>query len=66
MKVYINPFTTARFVVLQFGPILYGWGSNINKSCEVNLQDNIILFFVTDTWIVKHYVQGSYNLMFQN
>ena len=44
-----NPFTTAHFVVFQFGPILYGWGSNINKSCEVNLQDNIILFFVTDT-----------------
>ena len=47
----LNPFTTAHFVVFQFGPILYGWGSNIilNKSYEVNLQDNIILFFVTDT-----------------
>ena len=60
----INPFTTAHFVVFQFGPILYGCWSNINKSCEVNLQANTILLFVTDTWIVEHYVQGSYNLMF--
>ena len=31
-----NPFITAHFVVFQFGPILYGWGPNINESCEVN------------------------------
>ena len=25
----VNPFTTAYFLVVSFGPVLYGWGPNI-------------------------------------
>ena len=32
---FLNPFTTALFVLFAFGTILYGWGSNTSGHCEV-------------------------------
>ena len=44
-----NPFTTAHFLVVSFGPVLYGQGPNIFGKGKVIVSDKIILFFVIIT-----------------